>query len=257
MYRNRLPEQALSFLLFLLYPKKHNFRHGEFARINGDFVFGSLRNIAVFSPLFLASAIAQDPIDPSADAQTSAASAANASASNLAAPAPDRLNYYWTRTFSWQVLSEALVASSVHQLFGQLIGTNEFGKGFDAYAERYASGFGRRLIANSAEYGMSSVLHEDTRYRPSGLKGFLPRAKYAATHAFLAWSADGQIEPAYGRFAGIAGTALIEPAWHPHSYTGGAVGKYIGLRSTDLLSNSFLTEFGPELKRLRQKILGP
>jgi hypothetical protein len=215
-------------------------------------VFGSLRNIVVFSPLFLASAIAQDPIDPSADAQTSTASAAN-----LAPPAPDRLNYYWTRTFSWQVLSEAAFDTSVHQLFGQLIGTNEFGKGFDAYAERYASGFGRRLIANSAEYGMSSVLHEDTRYRPSGLKGFLPRAKYAAVHAFLAWNEDGAIEPAYGRFAGIAGSALIEPAWHPHKYTGEAVGKYIALRSTDLLQNSFATEFAPELKRLRKIILGP
>ena len=137
-----------------------------------------------------------------------------------------------------------------------MIGRTEFGRGFDAYAERYASGFGRRLITNSAEYGMSSLLHEDTRYRPSHLNGFFPRAKYAATHAFLAWGADGQIEPAYGRFAGIAGTALIEPAWHPHSYTGAAVGKYVGLRSVDLLSNSFLTEFRPDLKRLRQKFLG-
>ncbi len=211
----------------------------------------SLRNIAVFSPLFLASAIAQNPADASTDAQTTTASTLN-----LAPPAPDRLNYYWTRTFSWQVLSEALVASSVHQVFGQMIGKTEFGRGFDAYAERYASGFGRRLIANSAEYGMSSLLHEDTRYRPSHLKGFFPRAKYATAHAFLAWNAEGQIEPAYGRFAGILGTAFIEPAWHPHSYTGAAVGKYIGLRSTDLLSNSFLTEFGPDLKRLRRKYLG-
>jgi hypothetical protein len=132
----------------------------------------------------------------------------------------------------------------------------EWGDGMGGYGCRYASGFGRRLIRNSAEFGVASLLHEDIRFHPSHRKGLLPRIQYATAHAFLAVGPDNRTEPAYARFAGMAGSTLIEPVWHGRTFSASSFGQAIGFRLLDQVQNSLLTEFSPDLKKLGKRILG-
>jgi hypothetical protein len=154
-----------------------------------------LRYLTLFSSLCLVCAIAQDLTE---DLKP-----------DLISPATARFNYYWQRTYSLNVFGEIAFNSGIDHLTSK----PEFGRGLSDYACRFASGFGHKLITTSTEFGVSSLLHEDTQYRPSGLTGFLPRTKYALTHAYLAYGSSGKLEPSYGKFAGIMVSSAIEPTW--------------------------------------------
>jgi hypothetical protein len=163
---------------------------------------------------------------------------------------PQRFQYYLARTYSWQRMSWLAADTGLDRL----LGSTEWGRGFDGYGCTYASSFGRRVINNSVEFGAVLALKQDTRYRPSHLTGFLPRVRYAAFHAFLATGEGGRIEPAYARFAGIAGGALIAPAWHRHTLSASGFGQDMAFSALDQVQNSLLTEFSPDLERMGRKI---
>ncbi len=199
-----------------------------------------LRYVTLLSSLFLICAVAQDLTDDLKPEPIS--------------PAADRFNYYWQRTYSLNVLGDIAFNAGIDHFTSK----HEFGNGFNDYACRFASGFGHKLITTSTEFGVSSLLHEDTRYHPSGLQGFLPRAKYALTHAYLAYRADGSLEPSYGKFAGILASSVIEPTWRGrgNGLSGSVVGQSIAFRLLNLGPDRLLTEFSPDLQRLRKRYLG-
>src|SRR5262249_37085745 len=136
----------------------------------------------------------------------------------------------------------------------------EWGRGFGGYGYQYASGFGRRLISNTVEFGAILMLRQDTRYRPSRQKGLFRRVRDAATHAFRAPGPNGEFQPSYARFAGITGGALITPAWHKHGLSAHCFGRNMAFSATDQVQNSLLTEFSPDLlkigRQVRRKVLG-
>jgi hypothetical protein len=172
---------------------------------------------------------------------------------DLISPATARFNYYWQRTYSANVLGEIAFNTGIDHLTSK----PEFGRGLSDYASRFASGFGHKLITTTTEFGVSSLLHEDTQYHPSGLKGFLPRAKYALTHAYLAYGSSGKLEPSYGKFAGIMVSSAIEPNWRGrgNGLSGSMVGRSIGFRLLNIGPDRLLTEFEPDLTRLRKRYL--
>src|SRR5262249_51223202 len=94
----------------------------------------------------------------------------------------DRFRYYVHRTYSWQRMSWLAADTALDHLLWE----PEWGRGLGGYGCQYASGFGRRLISNSVEFGAILILRQDTRFRPSHQKGFLQRVQYATTHAFMA-----------------------------------------------------------------------
>jgi hypothetical protein len=161
----------------------------------------------------------------------------------------DRFQYYLERTYSWQKMSSLAVDTAIDHLTGR----PEWGRGMGGYSCQYASGFGRRLISNTAEFGATVLFRQDTRFRPSHQSGFVPRIKYAAIHAFLATGEDGRTEVAYARFAGIAGGALIAPAWHRHTLSGGEFFPDVASSMLDQVQNSFLTEFSPDMSKLGRR----
>ena len=203
-------------------------------------MYECLRYLTLFSSLFLVYAAAQDLTD---DLKPESVS-----------PATDRFNYYWQRTYNWSVLGDIAFNAGIDHLTSK----PEFGRGFGDYATRFASGFGHKVVTTTTEFGVSSLLHEDTRYHPSELKGFLPRAKYALTHAYLAYGSSGKLEPSYGKFAGILASSAIEPTWggRGHGLCGAGVGQSIGFRLLNLGPDRLLTEFSPDLTRLRKRFLG-
>ena len=183
---------------------------------------------------FLACAAAQDPSE--ALPQQSSTS--------------ERFQYYLQRTYSWQRMSWLAADTGLDHLLHE----SEWGRGMGGYGCHYASGFGRRLINNSVEFGAILVLRQDTRFRPSHRTGLFPRLSYAVSHAFLATSERGRIQPAYARFAGITGGALIAPAWHSHPLSASGFGQDLAFSALDQVQNSLLTEFSPDMQRVGRAI---
>ncbi len=105
-----------------------------------------LRLFALFSPLFLICAVAQDLTE---DPKTDPISPVS--------PATARFQYYWQRTYSWGVLSDL----AVHAGIDHFTSKPEFGRGLDDYTCRFASDFGHKFITTSTEFGVSSLLHEE------------------------------------------------------------------------------------------------
>jgi hypothetical protein len=172
------------------------------------------------------------------------------------APAPsitpgERFDDYFHRTFGWQQMGSLAVNTGIDYA----IARPEWGRGMGGFGCGYASSFGRRLVTNSAEFGAASFLKEDIRYRLSHREGVIPRLKFALTHAFVAYGPDNREEPAYARFVGITSLSLIDPAWHAGGLTAARVGKNAGFRGLDVVQQSVLDEFSPDLKRLGERIL--
>jgi hypothetical protein len=197
-------------------------------------MYRHLRNIAVSALLLVSCAAAQALISAPAPSIT----------------AGERFKDYFDRTYGWEQMGQVAFSTGVDFL----IARPEWGRGVGGFSCGYASAFGARVVTNSAEFGAASALREDIRFRPSQRKGIVPRLKFAAAHAFMAYDGDNKVEPGYARFIGITGGALVEPAWHAGGLTAARFGKNVGFRSLDQVEQSVLTEFSPDLKRLSQRV---
>jgi hypothetical protein len=215
-------------------------------------MYAGFAKLAVFVLFPLACALAQDLISTPSSTTPDITTPPGTTPAITVPPitAAERFKYYVDRTYGWQQMGGTAVSTGIDYM----IARPEWGRGIGGFSSSYASSFGRRVVTNSAEFGAASALREDIRFRPSRRIGFVPRLKYATAHAFLAYGPSNQVEPGYARFVGITGVALIEPTWHPAGLTGASFGKNVGLRSLDQVEQSMLTEFGPDLKRLSQRL---
>jgi hypothetical protein len=95
----------------------------------------------------------------------------------------------------------------------------EWGQGWGAYGERFASHFGVDLIDGGANLGLSEALRDDTTYYSCPCKGVWRRTKYAFLASITARrGADGHrvfsIPAVVSPYAGSFGTL----AWYPRRY---------------------------------------
>jgi len=122
-----------------------------------------------------------------------------------------------------------------------------------SYYCRVASGWGRRIVSNTAQFGFEAVLREDSRYRPSSARGFRKRFLFAIGHSVIAYGPDGSVGPAYGRMAaGVVATATSS-TWHPQSITAGSLMSGVGQSTLDRAASNLLNEFAPDLKAFGKK----
>jgi len=208
--------------------------------VNSNSVSSCLRLLVLLWLLSQASAAAQDrEIPPLTPPATSA----------------PQFHDYVDHTYGWQPLSWLATDTAIDFLRSR----PEWGRGPGGFGCQYASAFGRRLISNSVELGVGLVLHEDTHFHPSQRRGYLPRIRYAMTHAFLDSVQGGKFEPAYARFAAITSAALIAPAWHQRSLSASGFFEDFTFGMLGQLQNSLLNEFSPDLQKLgrnvRKKVL--
>ena len=162
----------------------------------------------------------------------------------------EQFQHYLDRTYGWQTMSWLATDTALDHLRSR----PEWGRGPGGFGCQYASAFGRRLISNSVELGVGLVLHEDTRFHLSQRRGFLPRMKYAMTHAFLDSVPGGKFEPAYARFAAVTSGALITPAWHQRSLSASGFFEDFTFGMLGQLQNSLLNEFSPDLQKLGRNV---
>ena len=77
------------------------------------------------------------------------------------------------------------------------------------------------VVQHTIEFGVAAVRQEDLRYRPSHLRGTMPRLKYAVRSTFVV---PRTIRPgptiAASRISGSLGGGLISRAWQPASTAG-------------------------------------
>lgn len=155
----------------------------------------------------------------------------------------DRWKYYIHRTYSPERMSLLAVDTALDHAVssGGLHPVN--------YADRYAGAFATRIARTTIELGVGGWLHEDARRRASGLTSFRRRLSWALTHSMTARGPDGNVRPAWSRFAGTAGGFLVISSWNARPITVGRLG---GAFSNSVLFNiqdSLLNEFEPELRR--------
>ena len=142
--------------------------------------------------------------------------------------------------FGWLLVDSAQATWSKDPL--------EWDRSPKSYSCRVASGWGRRIVSNTAQFGFEAALREDSRYRPSGAREFRQRILFAASHSVIAYRPDGSIGPAYGRMAAGVVAAAASSTWHPQSIGAGAILSGVGQSAVDRACSNLLTEFAPDLR---------
>ncbi len=129
--------------------------------------------------------------------------------------------------------------------------------------DRVADGFSRFAIdaaTRSANILLASGLYpvifkQDPRYRPSGKKGFGPRAAYAASRVFVAYGDDGREMPNISRLGGSLTASALANIWerstpgHDRIGVGPTFRRFGYSVGFGMLSNIIFKEFWPDIKR--------
>jgi hypothetical protein len=97
----------------------------------------------------------------------------------------------------------------------------EWGEGGAGYGKRFASSVAQHVTGESIKFGLSSLLHEDNRYVPSGKAGIAPRVLYALVSTFRSRDDEGHRQVSYSNIGSLFGASLLSRTWQPAS-TGGA-----------------------------------
>jgi hypothetical protein len=171
-------------------------------------------------------------------------------------PYPDnreRFNAYLYRTYTDPVRFAWLLVDSATDTWSK--DPHQWDRSAESYSYRVASGWGRRIVRNTALLGFETILQEDSRYRPSLQHGMAKRMFFAIRHSVLAYKPDGSVEPAYARIAAGVVAAATSSTWHPQSIDASALLSGVGQSTIDRAGNNLLAEFEPDLKRFRQKTL--
>jgi hypothetical protein len=171
--------------------------------------------------------------------------------SSLSNPTPmtdkEKFHWYLRTTYGPKSFIYTAVGSAIGQARDNV---SEWGQGWDAYATRFGSNFGQKMIKRSFALGLKTAFHEDPRYFMSGQTGILDRSLYAAKQVFIAHKDNGGTRPNFTWFASTFGGSYISRQWHPDSYhTWGdylsSFGMSIGL---DMAKNAF-NEFWPDIRK--------
>jgi hypothetical protein len=123
----------------------------------------------------------------------------------------------------------------------------------ESYSMRVASGWGRRIVRNTVQFGFETALKEDSRYRRSGEGKFAKRFLFAVSHSVLAYKPDGTVEPMYGRMAAGVVASATASTWHPQAINASCLLSGVAMGAVDRAGNNLLDEFQPDLKQFGRK----
>jgi hypothetical protein len=163
----------------------------------------------------------------------------------------DRFRYYLHRTYTSRSRFVFLLADT--GLGHALNDPEEWGQEPKTYLMRLSSSLGRRIVANTIDFGLGAALQEDTRYRRSELHGIRRRVRYATSAAFTARMPDGSSRPAYSRFGAVAGAVLVSSQWHPRPASASDLALDIGFSIIGRVPDNLLDEFSPDMRRVGLK----
>lgn len=160
---------------------------------------------------------------------------------------PQRLRMYAAGTCGAGAFAGAGAAALIGQARDE---PHEWGQGSAGFGRRLGYRQARRAAGGAIELGAGMLLREDPRYFRSDVRGAWRRTRDAMRATFVV---DGR--PAWARFSGIYGGAMLSLAWYPRRYTaidGFRMGSIsLGAR----VAGNVFREFWPEIRRvvLRRK----
>jgi len=163
----------------------------------------------------------------------------------------ERFNAYLYNTYADPVRLGWLLIDSAEATWSR--DPHQWDRSAESYSYRVASGMGRRIVRNTALLGFETLLHEDSRYRPSLEHSLGKRMLFAIRHSVLAYKPDGSVEPAYARIAAGVVAAATSSTWHPQSIEAGCLLSGVGQVAIDRAGNNLLAEFEPELRHFGRK----
>lgn len=156
------------------------------------------------------------------------------------------------QTYSPYTFASAAFDATWAQMWGAW---PQYGGGMQGWGKRLGATLAdvesRRFIQN---FVLASLLHEDPRYFPSGERGVLSRAWYAATRVLVTRDDWGRNVFNQAEFLGASLTSSLQNAYYPlpDRTFGGTMNRFAGSLSGDATTN-ILKEFTPDLKRLFHK----
>ncbi len=159
----------------------------------------------------------------------------------------EKLSYDWKHLFDVDNMVYAGIGAGVDQLRER---PGEWGEGWGAFGERYASHIGYYVVQRSIMFPVQAIDHEDTRYFRSKRTSYKGRLGDAFLQTVWRHNDIGEMMPAYSEFLGDYGAAAVSRMWWPrHYHTGSAI--LIAGSDTILVDAGInvLHEFAPDIKR--------
>jgi hypothetical protein len=160
----------------------------------------------------------------------------------------EKLRYDWRHLFETENIVYAGMGAGVDQLRER---PREWGEGWNAFGERYASHLGQYVIQRSIMFPVQAIEHEDTRYFPSKRKSFKGRLGDALLQTVRRVDDDGEKMPAYSEFFGDYGAAAISRlVWWPRRFHNGSAIFVAGSDTVFIDAGiNVIHEFAPDVKR--------
>ena len=159
----------------------------------------------------------------------------------------ERLKRYVTGTFGPNSLNKSAASAEIMQVRKV---PKEWSRTPAGFGNRVGSAFAQHIVRGTLQYGTSSALHEDNRYRPSCKKGFWKRAGYAVSSTFLARRDNGRRRFSFSRIGSAGGASFISRTWLPPSIaTAGAGASSFGLTIAFDVGANVFHEFWPDLRK--------
>jgi hypothetical protein len=127
----------------------------------------------------------------------------------------------------------------------------QWGDGWTAYGERFASREGQFIAANSLAALGNAALHYEPRYDQCRCSGFWPRTRHAIVRNFLTYDrSEQELRPQWGLYGGAFGGGMIATAWKPHSRNAFAEGGIAMAEQAGFgAALNFFIEFSTEINR--------
>jgi hypothetical protein len=159
----------------------------------------------------------------------------------------EKLSYDWKHLFEVDNVVFAGIGAAFDQERNR---PSEWGQGWGAFGERYASHLGQYAIQRSIMFPVQAIDNEDTRYFRSTRTSYQGRIGDAFLHTIWRHDDGGGMMPAYSEFFGDYGAAAVSRLWWPAHYrTGSSI--FVAGSDTILIDAGInvFHEFAPDMKR--------
>jgi hypothetical protein len=159
----------------------------------------------------------------------------------------DKLRYDARHFFAVDNFVYAGIGAGIDQWRGR---PREWGQGWGAFSERYASHIGQYANQRSIMFPVQALDHEDARYFPSTRTSFRGRLGDAFLHTIWRRNDTGGMMPAYSEFFGDYGSAALSRIWWPQRFHHRSA-IFVAGSDTILIDAGInvLHEFAPDVKR--------
>jgi hypothetical protein len=113
----------------------------------------------------------------------------------------------------------SLIGGAISAGFGTMVNTpHEYGTHWDGFAKRYGMRTAGVATSNLMEAGLGALTGEDPRYQRAAADAtFSHRVGHIVKWTFMAPNRDGDLHPAFARFAAIAGSNALSNSWRADS----------------------------------------